>query len=161
MTAPYPPPPSAPRRLDRAADSKRGVHNGRMVLGMSGIGRTIASTACRRRVRLDAVTVGVKTMTEVLTQVEKTRRAELLHNTRGAVAMGVSLDEYIAKHERSVERWTQLFYAEMEKVRVDDPVEVLPAMMAKLEERAISEARRAAEAAAKELVATMLRKALA
>ena len=100
-------------------------------------------------------------MTEVLTQVERTRRAELLHNTRGAVAMGVSLDEYIAKHERSVERWTQLFYAEMEKVRVDDPVEVLPAIMAKLEERAISEARRAAEAAAKELVATMLRKALA
>jgi hypothetical protein len=97
---------------------------------------------------------------QVLSEIEKTRRAELNRDLRAALAQGQSLDEYRAAHEQRVDRWVQLFYAEMERLRSDDPVECLPNLMAKLEESAIAAARAAAKAMAEEQVKAMLRKAI-
>ena len=100
-------------------------------------------------------------MTEVvLTEIEQTRRRELRYDTKAAIGLGLTYDEYIVKRDQTVDRWIKLFYAEMERLHTDDPTEVLPNLMAKLEERAIAEARRAAQIAARDMVATMLRRAI-
>ncbi len=56
---------------------------------------------------------------QVLTEQEKTRRAELNADTRQALQMGLS--------------------------NTDDPVEVLPAALARVQQHSVAEARRAAE----------------
>jgi hypothetical protein len=95
---------------------------------------------------------------EVLTETEKARRREYI---RAAAAVGQTLEQFQAAHEQRVQRWCDLFHAEMEKARTDDPVEVLPALMAKIEESAIAAARAAAEKVARSEVEKMLRRAFA
>jgi hypothetical protein len=96
-----------------------------------------------------------------LTTSEKVARAEIMRMTRGAAQLGVSLEQYRRLHEAKVERWCELAHQEMQRAGVDDPLEVLPVLLAKLEEIAVAKARKAAEAAAKNAVALMLRKAIA
>lgn len=48
----------------------------------------------------------------------------------------------------------------MDETHALDPVEILPAALARVEERAIAEARRAAQDVARETVRSMLRKAI-
>src|SRR5260221_7018339 len=98
---------------------------------------------------------------EVLTESERVRRREHLRDVQAALKNGQTLEEFRAAHEQRVERWCELFHAEMQKVHSDDPCEVLPTLMAKLEESAIAAARAAAKAMAEEQVKAMLRKAIA
>ena len=48
----------------------------------------------------------------------------------------------------------------MDKTKASDPTEILPQALARMQERAIAEARRTAETAARDMVGTMLRKAI-
>ena len=98
---------------------------------------------------------------EVLTETEKARRREYMRDMRAAAAVGQTLEQFQAAHEQRVQRWCDLFHAEMDKAHTDDPVEVLPAVMAKLEEVAVAAARAAAKAMAEEQIKAMLRRAIA
>src|SRR5262245_19847746 len=84
-------------------------------------------------------------MTQVLTEQEKTRRAELNADTRQALQMGLSLDEFLVARQACTEDWTGWLHREMQRCNADDPVEVLPAALARVEQQAVAEARRAAE----------------
>ena len=84
-------------------------------------------------------------MTQVLTEQEKTRRAELNADTRQALQMGLSLDEFLVARQACTEDWTGWLHREMQRCNTDDPVEVLPAALARVEQQAVAEARRAAE----------------
>jgi hypothetical protein len=84
-------------------------------------------------------------MTQVLTEQEKTRRAELNGDTRQALQMGLSLDEFLVARQACTEDWTGWLHREMQRCKTDDPVEVLPAALARVEQQAVAEARRAAE----------------
>ena len=84
-------------------------------------------------------------MTQVLTEQEKTRRAELNADTRQALQMGLSLDEFLVARQACTEDWIGWLHREMQHCNTDDPVEVLPAALARVEQQAVAEARRAAE----------------
>jgi hypothetical protein len=92
---------------------------------------------------------------------ERVRRREFMADNRAALKNGQTYEEFRAAHEQRVQRWINLFHSEMEKVRTDDPCEVLPEIAARLEESAIAAARAVATREAKEIVTTMLRKAIA
>jgi hypothetical protein len=81
-------------------------------------------------------------MTQVLTEQEKTRRAELNADTRQALQMGLSLDEFLVARQACTEDWTGWLHREMQRCNTDDPVEVLPAALARVEQQAVAEARR-------------------
>jgi hypothetical protein len=72
---------------------------------------------------------------------------------------GQTLEEFHAAREQRVQRWVDLFHAEMQRVCTDDPCEVLPSILAKVEESCIATARAVAMREAKQCVETMLRKA--
>jgi hypothetical protein len=98
---------------------------------------------------------------EVLTERERLRRREHMRDLRSAIMNGQSLAEFQAAHDARVERWCALFHVEMEKAHTDDPLEVLPTLMAKIEESAIAAARAAAEKVARAEVERMLRRGFA
>jgi len=73
----------------------------------------------------------------------------------------MSLTEYVAKRDESAAEWCSWLRAKMNELHIDDALELLPMALAKVEEAAIAEARRAATAAARAEVGRMLRKAIA
>src|SRR6516225_9913142 len=81
---------------------------------------------------------------QVLTEEEKTRRAELNADTRRALQMGLSLDEFLTARQACTEEWTGWFHREMQRCNTADPVEVLPAALARVQQHSVAEARRAA-----------------
>jgi hypothetical protein len=97
---------------------------------------------------------------EVLTESEKVRRRELMRDSHAALKAGMSLEEFERAREQRVRRWIDLFHSEMEKTHADDPTEVLPSILAKVEESAIAAARAVAKREAEEIVKAMLRKAI-
>jgi hypothetical protein len=100
-------------------------------------------------------------MTEtILTQAERDRRAAYMADMREAVALGRSLEQHLEARENLATQWAQWLHSKMDETHVLDPVEILPAALARVEERAIADARRAAENAAREMVKTMLRRAI-
>jgi hypothetical protein len=99
-------------------------------------------------------------MQQVLTEIENVRRAELVADTRSALAVGVSLDEYLLLREKSVSDWCQWLHGEMDRTRAADPTEILPQICARLEQRCAAAARAAAKAAAQEQVKLMLGRAI-
>jgi hypothetical protein len=100
-------------------------------------------------------------MPETMTEAERTRRREFMRDNRSALAAGLSLDQLIAKREACAAGWAAWLHAKMNELHVDDPAAIFPLALAQVEENAIAEARRAAETAAKETVAKMLRKVIA
>jgi hypothetical protein len=91
---------------------------------------------------------------------EQVRRRELMRDMRAASEQGQELDEYRAKRDQAIAEWVAWFHAEMDRCQVNDPVEVLPAALALLQERASAAARTAAKAVACSEVKAMLRKAI-
>jgi hypothetical protein len=89
---------------------------------------------------------------------EQVRRRELVRDTRAASQQGQELDEYRAKRDQAVEEGAAWFRAEMDKCHATDPVEVLPAALALVSERATAAARTAAKIAARDEVKAMLRR---
>jgi len=66
-----------------------------------------------------------------------------------------------SSRETSVGRWTEWLRAEMDQHHLDDPVELLPQALARVEQRAIAEARAAATAVVMHEIRRMFKKALA
>ena len=100
-------------------------------------------------------------MTEtVLTQAERDRRAAHMADMREAVALGRSLEQHLEARENLATQWAHWLHGKMDETHALDPVEILPAALARVEERAIAEARRAAQDVARETVRSMLRKAI-
>jgi hypothetical protein len=98
---------------------------------------------------------------EPLTEIEKVRRREYVRDARSAAKAGMSLEEFERAREQRVQRWIELFHSEMERARAHDPAEVLPTILAKVEESCIAAARAIAKREAEDTVSAMLRKALA
>jgi hypothetical protein len=99
-------------------------------------------------------------MAQAISEIERVRRQQLAINTRAAVGLGVPLEVCLAARKAAIESWTTLIRAQMQEHNVNDPVEILPELLARLEEHAIGEARAAAKAAAREEVQRLLRKAI-
>jgi hypothetical protein len=91
---------------------------------------------------------------------EQVQRRELMRDMKAAVAQGQVLEDYRAKRDRVVDEWAAWLSAEMDKCHATDPVEILPAAFALLQERATAAARTAAKAAARDEVTAMLRRAI-
>ena len=91
-------------------------------------------------------------------------RRELLLDTQTALKIGTTVEQYRTQREQRIEKWTKLFHQEMEKWGADDPLQVLPAVLAKVEEAAHATALVAARAVAKKeaaaMIKSMLRKAI-
>jgi hypothetical protein len=92
---------------------------------------------------------------------EQVRRRELMRDMRAASAQGQELEEYRAKRDQAVDEWAAWLHAEMDRCHASDPVEVLPAALALVQERASAAARTAAKTAARDEVRRMLRRAIA
>jgi hypothetical protein len=92
---------------------------------------------------------------------EQVRRRELMRDMRAASQQGQELEEYRAKRDQAVDEWAAWLHAEMDRCHATDPVEVLPAALALVQERASAAARTAAKTAAQDEVRKMLRKAIA
>jgi hypothetical protein len=96
-----------------------------------------------------------------MTNSEMIRRRELTVDSRRALGQGMTLDEYRRAHDANVEALTATIRAAMEHYGVDDPVEVLPDILVRLQETAVEEARAAAKTAARDEVQRMLKRAIA
>jgi hypothetical protein len=88
----------------------------------------------------------VITMTEaVLTEAERQRRAAHMADMREAVALGRSVEEHLQLRAAVASEWAEWFHIEMNECGVDDPTEVLPQALARIQQRATAEACRAAK----------------
>jgi hypothetical protein len=65
-----------------------------------------------------------------------------------AAKMGQCVEDYRTGGEERIEKWTRRFHNEMTRWGTDDPLQVLPCILSKLEEICIAEARSAATKAA-------------
>ncbi len=100
-------------------------------------------------------------MGEVLTETERVRRREHLRDSKAALTLGLSLSAYTAQRDALTCDWVEFFHSEMDKLQVDDPMQVVPQALARLQERVVAEARSTAATVARDEVAKMLRKAIA
>ena len=96
----------------------------------------------------------------ILTQGERVAQREMARDTRVALRMGLSLDEFREKRDKAVGDWCDWLHAEMDRVHASDVTEILPQILVRVEQRCITEAHRAGETAARNMVATILRKAI-
>jgi hypothetical protein len=94
-------------------------------------------------------------------EIERVRRQQALVNARIANAAGVSLEKSIAEREEAAKHWTHVLRTLMKTHRAADPVEVLPQILALIEQQAAGTARRAAKAVVKTELQALLRKMLA
>jgi hypothetical protein len=100
------------------------------------------------------------TIDSALTEVEKIRRREQMRDQHAAVKAGMSFEEFQQAREERVQRWIDLFHSEMQRAHADDPTEVLPVILAKVEEAALVAARAIAKREAETIVKQMLRRAI-
>jgi hypothetical protein len=68
-----------------------------------------------------------------ITKSEQIARRERMRDQHAAVRAGMSFEEFQRAREERVERWCELFHSEMERTGAD-PIEVLPNILAKVEE---------------------------
>jgi hypothetical protein len=96
----------------------------------------------------------------VLTEAERVRRSEMTIDTRAALALGLTLDEFIERRQKSIDDWCQWLHCEMAKSSATDPVELLPEIATRIEQRCATASRDAAKAVAQETVRLMLGRAM-
>jgi hypothetical protein len=75
--------------------------------------------------------------------------------------LGLVVDEYRNQRAATIATWTTTIRTLMDEHHVDDPLEILPAIIVSIEERAIRDAKAAAEIAARTEIQRLLRKATA
>jgi hypothetical protein len=97
-------------------------------------------------------------MGTVLSESERRRRQQFVVDGRAAAALGISMEALGTARKAVIANWTTLIRARMDECGAVDPVEILPELLARLEEHAIGEARAAAKVAAREEVQRLLRK---
>src|SRR5262245_15887612 len=100
-------------------------------------------------------------MAKALSDAERARRRQVVSDGKAACALGVTRVACLAARQTAIESWTTTIRARMAECGARDPVEILPELLARLEEHAVGEARTAARVAAAEQVRVMLRKVLA
>jgi hypothetical protein len=100
-------------------------------------------------------------VTKAISEDERARRRQYTIDSRAAVGLGLSLEQCLTARKAAIESWTTLIRAQMQEHNAGDPVEVLPQLLARLQETVVGEARTAARAAAREEVQRLLRKAIA
>jgi hypothetical protein len=98
-------------------------------------------------------------MTKAISEIERARRRQYAIDSRAALGLGVSLEQCLTARKAAIAHWTTLIRAQMQEYNVNDPVEILPELLARLEEHAVGEAR-AARMAAREEVRVLLRKVI-
>ena len=99
-------------------------------------------------------------MGTVLSEAERARRQRLVLDWRTASALGITTQALGPLRAATIKTLTTMIHAAMDEHGVDDPIAVLPELLARLEEHAIGEARQAAKVAAREEVQKMLRKVM-
>jgi hypothetical protein len=99
-------------------------------------------------------------MGTVLSESERRRRQQFVVDGRAAAALGISMEALGTARKAVIANWTTLIRARMQEQDVADPVEILPELLARVQEQAIGEARAAAKIAAREEVRKLLRKVL-
>jgi hypothetical protein len=93
-------------------------------------------------------------------EAERLRRQELVRDSRAALALGMSVDEYAQVRNAAAEDWVTWMHAEMKKSGALDPTEILPAILARAEQRAAQIAREAARVVTAEMIQAAFRKAM-
>jgi hypothetical protein len=83
-----------------------------------------------------------------------------MRDSHAALRSGMTFEEFQRARDERVDRLIAEFHDEMRKAHTDDPSEVLPAILAKVEESAIAAARAVAKKEAEAIVRSMLRKAI-
>jgi hypothetical protein len=99
-------------------------------------------------------------MSKALSEAERARRRQLVIDSRAAIGLGTSLDACLTARKVAIENWTALIRARMAECGAHDPVEILPELLVRLQEKAVGEARAAAKVAAREEVRLLLRKVI-
>src|SRR5262245_30893570 len=99
-------------------------------------------------------------MGTVLSESERRRRQQFVVDGRAAAALGLSMEALGTARRAAIEQWTTVIRARMQEQDVADPVEILPELLARVQEQAIGEARAAAKVDAREEVQKMLRKVM-
>ena len=99
-------------------------------------------------------------MGTTLSEAERARRRRFVADGRAAAALGISMEALGAARKAAIEQWTTTIRGCMDECGADDPVEILPEILTRLEEHAVGEARAAARAAAREEVQRLLRKVM-
>jgi hypothetical protein len=99
-------------------------------------------------------------MGTVLSESERRRRQQFVVDGRAAAALGISMEALGTARKAVIANWTTLIRARMQEQDVADPVEILPELLARVQEQAIGEARAAAKIAAREEFRKLLRKVL-
>ena len=99
-------------------------------------------------------------MSTTLSEAERARRQRLVLDGRTASALGISMQALGPLRVATIKTLTTMIHAAMDEHGVDDPIAVLPEILARLQEIAIGEARTAAKVAAREEVQRLLRKAM-
>jgi hypothetical protein len=95
-----------------------------------------------------------------LTPGERTARRLLIQDTRGAAAVGKSLDQYRRWREAQADDWCDWLRLKMQELHCDEPQELLPQLAIAIEERCLAECRKVAKETAAETMRLMLRKAI-
>jgi hypothetical protein len=88
--------------------------------------------------------------------LEAARRRQLITESKRASEQGLTIGEYRKAHDAKVANLIAIIRAEMDRHGIDDPVEVLPAVLVNIEENAIAKARTAARDAARAEVRAMV-----
>ena len=96
----------------------------------------------------------------VLSESERRRRQQFVADGRAAAALGISMEALGTARKAVIANWTTLIRARMDECGADDPVEVLPELLARVQEYAVGEARTAAKVVAREEVQRLLRKVI-
>jgi len=94
-------------------------------------------------------------------QIEQAHRRQLFVDTRRAIALGKSVQDFRTERAAAIEKWTHTIRNMMQEHGVSDPIECLPAIIASVLEKAIVEARDTATIAARNEIKRLLRKAVA
>jgi hypothetical protein len=86
-------------------------------------------------------------------------RKRFIRDSRRAAALQKDIDKYRAERSGSIERWTNIIRTLMAEHQADDPVEILPQVIVAAEEHLFCEVRKQGQAAARDELRRLLRKA--
>jgi hypothetical protein len=98
-------------------------------------------------------------MPDLVDRIDQMHRRQLVVDSKRAAVLGKNVHEYRAERKGTVERWTTTIWTLMNENGVaDNPVEILPSIVASVEERIIRAARDEAAVAARSEIQRLLRK---
>jgi hypothetical protein len=96
-----------------------------------------------------------------LATIDADARKRFVADCKQASAQNLLVHEYRAQRAATIAKWTTTIRALMDEHHVDDPLEILPAIIVSIEEHAIRDAKAAAEVAARTEIQRLLKKATA